>query len=439
MIPIQYIINNLNASSAKTFQKKTWLPFLVFLLTIISINQWSKHPIGNQITGFLLYTILLGVFLFEKKRNKIPFFAPNFRVITIFLVWAIIGIVRGYFVAENYWEYKALAQNAYILLFPIIVFAFEDPQIVKKVYRFWIVWGLFFYAIYFCKQIDYISQFYLAPIFFVTCYIAILDKKKWYWLLIISFLAFMLLTYKYQDNRSQSIKSAFAIVIAIACYCKKYIPKWTIKVSWTTLLITPVILLYLGISGQFNIFESTSKEYEGKNTIEVQDASGEIRESDLSADTRSFIYREVISSAIIHDYVWQGRTPARGNDTEFFYNLADDLQKVRYEKNIKHERNSNEVNFPNIFTWLGLVGMILYAYIYIYASYLGVFKSNSFYVQMAGLVVAFYFLYGWVENMPKVDISNIVYWSFISICFSPKFRKMTDADFKQWYKGLFNK
>ena len=105
--------------------------------------------------------------------------------------------------------------------------------------------------------------------------------------------------------------------------------------------------------------------------------------------------------------------------------------------NIKHERSKNEVCFPNIFTWLGLVGMLLYIAIYIWASFIGVYRSKNYYVKLCGIVVAFNFLYGWVENVTAFDILNFTYWIFISICLSSKFRSMTDEDFKSWYNSLF--
>jgi hypothetical protein len=418
-------------TSSRLNGKKIWLPFLILLLGFVSVNPWSKMPIGNTFTNWFICFLILCAFLGEKKANRVQFKTSGYKIVTAFLLWALIGIARGVFIADNYWEYKALVNDSFILLFPLIVFAFENPLTVKKVYRMWIVFGLLTYALFFYWNVN-LTQFYLGPIYFVGCFLPLIPKKAWKVLVLI--LLILLLTYHYQDNRSQSIKALVSIGVALGCLFKRWIPNKALNVVWVLLYISPIVLLVLGITGKFNVFSNTNDKYGGRNVIQEQNST-----ADISSDTRTFIYMEVITSAIEHHYVWFGRTPARGNDTQAFYDLANDLQSVSHAGNIKHERYSNEVCFPNIFTWLGLVGMILYIGIYFRASYLGLFKSRNFYVKMAGIVTAFNFAYGWVENITNFDILNVVYWTFISICLSSQFRNMSDGEFKNWFNGLFYK
>lgn len=416
-------------TSSKLNGKKTWLSFLILLLGFISVNQWSKMPLGNTFTGWFLYLLILFSFLKEKRVNRIQFKTYNYKVVSIFLLWAVFGIIRGCFVADNYWEYKALIDNSFVLLFPLIVFAFKNPATIRNVYRIWLIYGLLAYILFFYWNVN-ISQSYLGPIYLLACFLPLIPKKTWKGLVFI--LLLLLLTYHYQDNRSQMIKALVSICIALSCQFKRWIPNKVIKAVFVFLYLSPVVLLALGITGIFNIFSDTNEKYEGRDVLQEQGTS-----VDMSADTRTFIYQEVITSAVDHHYVLFGRTPARGNDTQFFYDLGSDLQSVHHVNNIKHEREMNEVCFPNIFTWLGLVGMLLYILIYLWASYLGVFKSNSFYVKMAGIVTAFNFAYGWIENVNNFDILNVVYWTFISICLSSQFRNMNDDDFNKWFSSIF--
>lgn len=134
-----------------------------------------------------------------------------------------------------------------------------------------------------------------------------------------------------------------------------------------------------------------------------------------------------------------GRTQARGNDAFWFDDLADTMRAVRNEVNIKNERSMNELCFLNFLTWLGLLGMGLYILIYLRSAFLAIYRSESFYVKMCGLVTAFNFAYGWVENTTAVDILNVTYWTFISIGLSAKFRGMDDADFTAWYQSIYTK
>ena len=103
----------------------------------------------------------------------------------------------------------------------------------------------------------------------------------------------------------------------------------------------------------------------------------------------------------------------------------------------KYERHSNEVCHPNIFTWLGLVGVILYSLIYLKSSYLAVYKSNNIYIKILGVFIAFRWAYGWVEDFNRFDIMNISLWMMIAMGFSEQFRDMTDRDFKIWIRSIF--
>lgn len=196
-------------------------------------------------------------------------------------------------------------------------------------------------------------------------------------------------------------------------------------------LLTLVILI-LGISGRFNVFEDIS-ENQGKY-VEHKMVKGEVVESDISADTRTFIYIEVLQSAIRNGYMIFGRTPARGNDSAAFgAHSAEDLKTGKYE------RHSNELLHLNLLTWLGLVGMLLYSLIYLRSSYLAVYHSNSKYLKLIGLFIVFHWAYGWVEDFNRFDIQNIALWSVIAMGMSNRFRAMSDADFRHWFRSIFGR
>lgn len=403
---------------------------LIVLLGGISVNPWSPIIIGNTFTSWALYLVILISFLWAKKLNHFSYWDNDYKIVSIFLLWTIVGIMRGCYVAENYWEYKNLVSASFILLFPLIVYAFQNPLLVQRVYNRWLLFGLIAYVVFFYWMVN-ISQFYLGPIYFVACFFPLIPKRKWKFIVLV--LVLLLLTYEYQDKRSQFIKAAVSIIIAVVCYLKSFVYNWIIKTIHWSCYVAPIVLLALGISGVFNVFEDVSEKDQGQNVL--INSNGD--EVSLSADTRTFIYNEVLSSAIDNHYVFLGRTPARGNDTSFFYDLADDMLTVKFTKNIKHERSQNELCFLNIFTWLGLIGMLLYIAIYLRASYMGVYRSKNFYVKMAGVVTAFNFAYGWIENSTAFDILNLVYWTFISICLSSKFRNMSNSEFESWYKEIF--
>ena len=83
----------------------------------------------------------------------------------------------------------------------------------------------------------------------------------------------------------------------------------------------------------------------GEYTVEKDDGSGET--VNLLADSRTFLYKDVLLSAQKNDYWLMGRTPARGNDTEAWAAQA----KVSG----RNERFANETGILNILTWTGAI------------------------------------------------------------------------------------
>ena len=105
----------------------------------------------------------------------------------------------------------------------------------------------------------------------------------------------------------------------------------------------------------------------------------------------------------------------------------------------KQERFANEVSILNIFTWLGIVGVLLYFLIFIKATYLAINESNNIFIKLIGLNISFRWTYGFVEDFSRIDLSNIFLWLMIGMCFSESFRQMTNAEMKYWVRGIFEK
>ncbi len=408
---------------------KKALPTLVIIITIISVNPWSKYPLGNTFIdwGIILLTIL-AVFWYK----KLYFSPPNktdYTIITIFLLWMMVGSFRGILVAENYWEWKQLIAGSFSLSLPLLVYVFSIPNILQRVLHYWIkiALPLFFFIIVWLINSD-VWHFYLAPVFLFAIFIPVLPKK-WGFIILGLTLAMLIINL---GARSQVIKSSIALLIVSLYFFPKALSIKLIKIGHWIFYLLPALLLYLSISGTFNPFEFLASNT-GKYSS-TKEVNGEIETQDLAADTRTFIYYEVITSAINNNYVLFGRTPARGNDSAAFG------KKIEQELNTgKYERHRNEVCFPNVFTWLGLIGMILYCLIYFKSSYLAVFKSNNYYIKLIGLFIAFRFLYGWIEDVNSFDINSISIWMMIAMGFSQEFRNMTDHEFTCWLKNIFKK
>ena len=408
------------------------LSLLIVVLTVFSVQPWLNVTVSTTSLSWILNFIIICITYSIKNnintRNNTSYIKRgDSQIINIYLIWLLLSSIRGGFIADNYWEYKQLIKGFQSSILPLFVFIFSIPNITGFVLKTWLKYALiiFIFLIPFLGKDGY--HFYLGPIFIIGCFLPLLSQK---WKIIITSLLILMLTADL-GARSQVIKSSIVLLIALGIYLKRFIPIKLLKTIHWMCYIIPIILLFLGISGIFNIFKDLSSN-KGKY-IETKVVDGQVVESDLAADTRTFIYVEVIESAIKHNYVIWGRTPARGNDSATFgaYN-AEELKTGKYE------RHANEVCHPNIFTWLGLIGMSLYSLIYLRSSYLAVYKSNNDYVKYLGCFIAFRWAYGWIEDGNTFAILSISLWMIIAMGISIKFRYMNNREFETWIKKIFN-
>ena len=408
---------------------KNLFSYLLVFLTMVSVNQWSSLSIGNTFFNWFLSLVIIGIGLWIKRNYFNPLNKNEYTFVKLYFIWMIIGAIRGMFIAENYWEWKQWVSGCLALTLPLFVYVFYKPWLLKKVLKTWLKYAVPIFLLIFLWLLPKGAyHFYLSPILFLACFFSIIPSKKWR----IIFLFLLGLMFVADISaRSQVIKVIIAILISLANPFYKYVSPKVVRIAFWLLLFLPIVFLFLGISGQFNIFRDLKEN--NKNYMAV-DNMNKVDGEKIVSDTRTFIYIEVINSAIKNNYVWLGRTPARGNDSVFFgKQMGKELGTGKFE------RHSNELCFPNIFTWLGVIGMLLYCAIYLKAAYLAMYKSNSVYMKMAALFIAFHFAYGWVEDFNRFDIMNISIWMGIAMGFSAEFRNMTNEEFKLWFISIFSK
>lgn len=398
------------------------LSIIILLLTFASVNQWSKIPFGNLITTILLQLLFIGL-IYRKKKYFFSIYKQErrFNLINLYLLWSYICILRGLFIAENYWEYKQLIIGSISCLPPIMIWLFYKPYVVYKVYSYWFKYGILFFILFYSWNIG-ITQFYLSPLLLLFCFFPLFNNKK-AWIIFIFGVIYCCAGG--MDNRSQLIKGLCALLIGGLSFFIQYIPQKLIKIGH--ILCYSSVLVIFGL-----VLNNVNDIILGNITIEEAKYGNE---NEFTQDSRGLIYADVITSAIDHDYVIWGRTPARGNDINlsyalFFWAYDDDMV---FNKN---ERHANEVLHLNIFTWEGLIGLILYSLIYLKASYLAVYKSQNTYISLLGCFIAFRWAYGWIEDINNINILNISLWTMIAMCYSKEFRNMTNLEFKQWIRQL---
>lgn len=416
-------------ADAKLFKfKRDIIPLLIVLVSISSVSQWSDLPIKNTFFWWSVYAAVLFAFvklkrsLFDRSDTK------NVIFMHMYLGWNVICIVRGIFVAEDYWEWRNLVGAGMVLLLPLSIYVFTNPHMVQRVTALWLKIALpgFILLIPFLHG-EALGR-YLIPVSFLLLFFSKLPLK---WR-IVSILCALTVLLGDLTARSNIIKFIVPILFSTIYMFDKFISKKVLEGFRLILMFAPFALFALAVSGTFNVFKIN--EYLGAKYTTTTVTDGEAKESDLTDDTRTFLYVEVLQSAVNHQYMLFGRTPARGNESAFWYEFSHAYLDVTHK-----ERFTNEVSILNVLTWTGLVGVCLYFFLFFYASYVAVNRSKSIYLKVVGLYVAFRWVYAWVEDFSLFDLSYIFLWLMIGMCLSNSFRSMTNRQFIYWLQGIFNK
>ena len=404
---------------------KKYIILVIFLLTIYTLRSWAKIPLGNTFTWWIINGATLLLFLKAKNKYYNPVNERNILVVKLYLFWNISCIIRGAFVAENYWEVKNLVTMGLVLLLPLTIYIATHRVLVQFILNQYIRFILPAFFIFITVMTSTAYGPYLIPVSFTLLFLPLLPKK---WALVTLFFTLIVLTFAL-SARSAIIKFTVPLLLSTLYYFRGFIGKTALGVGRLILLAVPLILFGLAITGQFNIFKI--KQYVKGDYKTTASSSGE--SEDIMVDTRTGLYMEVLVSAINNEYVWLGRTPARGNDSVLFG------AEIESQTNTgKLERYINEVSILNVFTWTGLIGVILYFLVFLRASYLAIYRSRSWFMKMMGVYICFRWSLAWVEDFSRFDLSYILLWIIIGMCFSESFRQMSNGEFKYWIRGVFD-
>lgn len=410
------------------------LAILIILITLQGVNQFSSFTIGDGIWYWIIFTMLLIVLSTIIKKRKL-LQAKEYLPIKIFFIYLIITIIRSPFMAHTYYDWKFLFDNFFTFTLIISTAVFSEPDILQYTLKKWFYYAFplfFIYALFFISSNVYGA--YMAPLTLIIFFLpGISIKRRWVFIILA-----LLITFIDISARSTVVKYFTPLLIMLL-----YIANQVFKIPVNTLckkmrllfLISPFILFILGVSGIFNVFNMDEYIGRGKKyTVKYDAGNGIMEETDLLGDTRTFIYEEVITSAINNNYVIWGRTLARGNDSASFGVAINEALNLG-----RDERQGNEVGIANIFTYMGIIGVLLYFFIFYKASYLAIYQSHNLITKLIGLYISFRWLWAWVEDMLRPNIGTITLWMFLAICFSEKFRSMNNEQIKLWGRNIFLK
>lgn len=134
------------------------------------------------------------------------------------------------------------------------------------------------------------------------------------------------------------------------------------------------------------------------------------------ADTRTFLYFEVINDLIRTGNLLLGKGSSGTYFSLYFQQTGHDSDT----------RLTVEVGFLAYLLKGGLVAAVLNIVLFLYSSYLAVYKSSSRYAVWIGFMLMTHLLILFVENLVALNIYNVCIWLFVGLAFSKHFRDLDD-------------
>jgi hypothetical protein len=365
---------------------------------------------------------LLLIAFISLNLNK-NYFLKEFLIWRLFVVYSTISFIIGFlFFAEIYFDYKHLVFNFLHLIIPILLgILLSRPKYFKLFYNTWLKWGIPLAVI----SIVFIPGYQVGKVFTAILFIGIFFKEIPIRYKLISISIILLGLVLNSGSRTVIIRSMFLVIIALSTYFPSLIKK-TKQIILFSFLI-PFLLFFAASVFEFNVFSlgDENTDYTIKTSV---DKSGDATRS-LTEDTRTFLYMESLRSAIKNDYLLFGRTPARGHDSDSFYGDGHDGTR-------RGERNGDEVGIVNIFNWFGIIGVVLYASCFFYSMWLGLYRSNNIFTNYGALLLQFFWIYSWVEEIQVVRWDYLIIFLIVPFITSKSFRQMNDIEMKKFIKTI---
>lgn len=205
---------------------------------------------------------------------------------------------------------------------------------------------------------------------------------------------------------------SFILLILFACSKRHYSIRLK-KTIWVGCLTLPIIFLFLGISGRYNIFTELMS-----SPIQI---SGGTKDRSYFVDSRTIVYVDVFNSIDNTESLIFGKSPVSKIKTHM----------ALRDSSYREGRNSTESGFLNILYFYGIIGVICFWCLVAYSSYKAIFCSNNKLAILLGLFVSFKFLFFFIE---EPSFSMVTYFA-IGLCLNPAFREMVDENIKESFSG----
>lgn len=402
---------------------KKYIFFTLIALVVVDCFRWISSVGALEVdfaTYISIFLIYISIFFLSKIalnsnwKKETPISIQ--RLIKIWFVVNIINFIRGFFLSQDYWDYKYLFFTALSFSFIFLVFFIgNNLKYVKTVFKFVLKYlfpfGFLLVPLTLTTNEELYSRI-MIPISLFILFIPFLKSKYKFLVIIVTFVSIFIVI----GFRSNIIKIAFSVLLLVVYYFNiSY--RW-LRIMNLSLLVIPIILFSVAVTGVFNIFSdiSNSKDYQ----ITTNANTGET----LVGDTRTFLYVEVLKTINSTGNFLIGSGSTGSYQSDYFYDSGGAINGKRY---------GSEVGILNILLRFGIIGVGVYFLIIFKVSFTAINNSSNQLSKILGLYIAFRWLFSFIEEFTQYDLNFYFFWLAVGLVSSNSFRAMNDKEIKQFF------
>lgn len=389
------------------------------IIDVIRYLSWVGDLAGGYATYILTFLFYVSIGIFIKIAYTVGFGSNNIpksiqNLFKLWLFWNIFSLIRGGFLASDYWDWKFLLFSSLSFsLIPLVFFLGKDLLVTKTIFKLTLKYlfqfGFLFIPLTLVTNEELYSRL-MIPISLFILFIPYL-KFKWKLLIIIVATISILMVVGFRSN---IIKSGFSVLLLLIFYFHNYIKQGWLRLIHLSLFAIPILMLTLAVMDSYNVFSQTEEEEEGYSTT---NKVGE--EENLMIDTRTFLYVDIFTTLENSGNWLFGEGAAGSYQSDWFYDDGGAIQGKRF---------GCEVGILNNLLRNGIIGVILYFLLLYAVSFLAIQHSANILSKMLGLFIAFRWTYSFVEEFTQYDLNFFFFWIAIGLVSSINFRRMTDSE-----------
>lgn len=397
-----------------------FLKYLIVFVLIPPIYTGFYPGKITVITALCYYIVTYGLY---RYRKYITFDnIEGVAAVKLFLFFGVVTYIRGFANIDDNSDIYALASSLAFLnfLFPVLLLL-ATPHNIAIIWKSFITIGIPLCIIcYFFPPCDVTMSFQHNMLYISVFVLASPYLKKRYLYIFFFLSSFIILL----DFDRRSIIIFFSVPFFILLFQRFYNYILVKKFIFLISFVFPVVLLLLGLSGKFNIFEYIGEQDE---LFVVEDVRA------LNVDSRTSIYLDVFGELDRQDAYLFGLGGNGKTQTSLF-----DVTWTDFDSIYKNGRNGTESGMLNFIQYGGVFGWLCYTILFVAIIYNGLFKSKSHFLTFISILACFHYVYSYIEDRYSVNPHTFYLMIMYGICLNKEFLRMKDDDIKCYLQSIFH-